>query len=173
MPSDTSDQPDPQASTADSRLARRELFSTAASGLMGLVTACGPAGSRTEVVQTPEGKVLQWERDDLLVLVSGLQDSYQQGEAIRLKVLLNNQTTRHGLYRVRTKLAGRGQQIVAEAPVATVQVKPFDASETEPVLNLTPSIVPGDYTLIVELPPWSLEGRVTGGGSLNAPLKLR
>ena len=165
MTSDDSQPPDPL-------LDRRELFSAAASGLMGFAAACNPAGARTQVVETPEGRVLQWERDDLLVLVSGLRDSYRQGEEIRLTVLLNNQTGRFGLYKVRTKLAGRGQQVVVEAPVASVQVKPYDATPLERVLHLTPTIVPGDYALIVELPPWSLEGRVTGGGSLSAALQL-
>ena len=163
--------PDSRLPTPDPH-PRRRFFRAAASGLLGLATACGPSTGQTEVLSTPEGKVLQWERDDLLVLVSGLQDSYHLGEAIHLKVILNNQTTRFGLYRLRTKLAGRGQQVVAEAPVASLQVKPFDATEVERVLSLEPSLTPGDYTLIVELPPWSLEGRTTGGGSLSAPLRL-
>ena len=161
-----------EASPSPDSHPRRHFFRAAASGLLGQATACGPGVGRTEVLSTPEGKVLQWERDDLLVLVSGLQDSYHLGEAIHLKVILNNQTTRLGLYRLRTKLAGRGQQIVVEAPVASLQVKPFDATEVERVLSLEPSLTPGDYTLIVELPPWSLEGRTTGGGSLSAPLRL-
>ena len=163
---------DPQPPGPDPRLARRELFGAAASGLMGIAAACNPAGARTQVVETPEGRVLQWERDELLVLVSGLRESYGRGDEIRFKVLLNNQTPRFGLYRLRTKLAGRGQQIVAEAPVANVQVKPFDATEVERVLTLTPSTTPGEYSLVVELPPWSLEGRVVGGGSLSAQVTL-
>src|SRR4051794_20783208 len=94
----------------DEPIRRRELFGAAASGLAGLAAACGPSGGRTEIVQTPDRKVLQWERDDLLVLVSGLRDSYRLGQEIRFKVLLNNQTPKFGLYRLRTKLAGRGQQ---------------------------------------------------------------
>jgi hypothetical protein len=31
---------------------------------------------------------------------------------------------------------------------------------------------PGDYTLSVELPPWSFEGRQTGGGTLNTPITI-
>lgn len=155
------------------RVARRELFGAAVSGLAGLAAACSGAGGRTEAVDTPEGKVYQWERDDLLVLVSGLRDSYQAGEELRFKVLLNNQTNRFGLFRVRTKLAGRGQQVVAEAPVASVQVKPFDATEVERTLGPTSALTPGDYSLVVELPPWSLEGRTLGGGALSAPVTLR
>jgi hypothetical protein len=158
--------------SAEDALPRRRFFGLAASGLLGAISACGPGGGRTEVVKTPDGKVLQWERDDLLVLVSGLQDSYRRGDEIRLTVILNNQTTKLGSYRLRTKLAGRGQQVVAEAPVANLDVKPYDASEVERVLAPTASLEPGDYTLIVELPPWSIEGRSTGGGSLSAPLRL-
>jgi hypothetical protein len=154
-------------------IARRELFGAAASGLAGLVSAaCGADNGRTQVVETPDGKVLQWERDDLLMLVSGLQESYRLGEEIRLKVILNNQTARFGLFRLRTRLAGRGQQVVAEAPVSSIQVKPFDATEVERVLPLTPSIGAGSYTLLLELPPWSLEGRTTGGGTLSVTLKI-
>ena len=163
------------ASTPDSggRVPRRELFSTAASSVLGLVAACGPAPSRTTVVSTPEGKVLQWEGDDLLVLVSGLQDAYGPGDAIRLKVMLNNQTNQAGLYRVRTKLVGRGDQALADVPVANVQVKPYDATEIERTISLPSSVAPGDYTLVLELPPWSLAGRTTGGGSLSAPVRVR
>lgn len=154
-------------------MARRELFGAAVSGLAGFAAACSTGGGRTEQVETPEGKVLQWERDELLVLVSGVQDSYRAGDEIRFKVLLNNQTSRLGLFRVRARLAGRGQQVVAEAPVANVQVKPFDATEIERTLSPTPAVTPGDYSLVVELPPWSLDGRTLGGGALSAPVRLR
>jgi hypothetical protein len=167
-----SDPPSPQTVVRGPRSPRRRFFGATASSLLGLLAACGPGTGRTEVVKTAEGKVLQWERDELLVLVSGLQDSYRRGEEIRLKVILNNQTATFGLYRLRTKLAGRGQQVVVEAPLANLQVKPFDAGEIERVLSLTPSLEPGDYTIIVELPPWSLEGRTIGGGALSAPVRL-
>jgi hypothetical protein len=166
-----SSQPDSSAPPRPT-IPRRELFSAATSGMLGFLSACGPAGSRTEVLQTPEGKVFQWERDDLLVLVSGLQDRYQVGQEIRLKVLLNNQSNKFGQFRLRTKLAGRGEQVVVEAPVASIQVKPLDAAETERVLPLTSAITPGEYTVVVELPPWNLEGRTTGGGSLSAAVRV-
>lgn len=153
-------------------IARRELLSAAASGLAGLAAACGPDGGRTVVVSTPEGKVLQWERDDLLVLVSGLQESYRQSEQITLKVILNNQATGPGVYRLRTKLAGRGQQVVAEAAVMSVQVRAFDAAEVQAALSLPARLEPGEYNLIVELPPWSIEGRTLGGGALSAAVRV-
>jgi hypothetical protein len=165
--------PQPCAEAASSQpLRRRELFGVAASSFAALVNACRPAAGRTEVVRTPEGKVHQWQSDDLLVLVSGLQESYRLGQEVRLKVMLNNQTAKLGQYRLRTKLVGRRQQVVAEAPVADMQVQPFNAGEVERVLSAVPPLEPGDYTLIVELPPWSLEGRTTGGGALSAPLQL-
>lgn len=153
-------------------IGRRELIGAAGSALAGLLSGCGPSW-RTEVVQTPEGKVLKWERDDLLVLVSGLQERYRLGGAIQLKVMLNNQSGKLGQYRVRTKLAGRGDQVVVEAPVATLGVKAFDAGEVERSLALGDTVSPGDYTLVVELPPWSLEGKVSGSGAtIGAPVHI-
>jgi hypothetical protein len=151
---------------------RRELFSTAASGLLGFVAACGPGNGRTEITRTADGRILQWQRDDLLVLVSGLQESYRLGQELRLSVMLNNQASRSGSYRVRTRLIGRGQQVVAETPVATLQVEPLDAAEIERSIELTPAVGSGDFTLSIELPPWSLDGRTVGGGALSAPLRI-
>jgi hypothetical protein len=157
---------------ADRPLGRRALFSAAVSGLAGALAACGVARDETRVVETPEGKVLQWERDDLLVLVSGLRERYRRGEEVRLTVLLNNQAGRTGQYRIRTKLAGRGEQVVVEAPVASLQVRPFDAGEVQRVLPLGSTVAAGEYTLIVELPPWTLEGQRVGGGALSAALTV-
>src|SRR6266516_1401815 len=107
-------------------------------------TPARPA-ARTEVVRTPDGKVLQWQGDDLLVLVSGLRDRYRLGQEIRLKVMLNNQTPKLGRYLLRAKLVGRRQQVVAETPLASLQVQPFDAGEVERVLSAAPPLEPGDY----------------------------
>jgi hypothetical protein len=153
-------------------LARRELLSAAASTMLGLVTACGPSAGSTQVLQTPEGKVLQWEHENLLVLVSGLEDRYRPGQEIRLRVILNNQSQKLGIYRPRTKLAGRGQQVVVETAVESVQIKPFDAATLDRVLPLSQSLASGSYTLQVELPPWSLDGRQTGGGVLTAEVEV-
>jgi hypothetical protein len=73
---------------------------------------------------------------------------------------------------VRTKLVGRAQQVVTEAPVASLQVKPLDAAELERTLELPGNLDPGDYTLVIELPPWSLDGQTVGGGSLTAGLRV-
>jgi hypothetical protein len=153
-------------------LARRELLSAAASTVLGLVTACSPGAGSTQVLQTPEGKVLQWEHENLLVLVSGLQDRYRPGQEIRLRVILNNQSQKLGIYRPRTKLAGRGQQVVVETAVESVQIKPFDAATLDRVLPLSAALATGSYTLQVELPPWSLDGRQTGGGALSAEVSI-
>lgn len=136
------------------------------------LAACGPAPSDTRVVETPEGRVLQWERDELLVLVSGLRERYHLGEQIQLQVLLNNQSSKIGQYRVRTKLAGRGDQVVVEAPVASLQIRPFDAGSVERTLPLGSTVVPGGYTLLVEVPPWTLEGQRLGGGTLSTSLTI-
>ena len=155
------------------RASRRQLFVATASSIAGFAAGCGLGGGRTEVVDTPEGRVLQWERDDLLVLVSGLAEGYRPGDQVQLKLILNNQTSRFGLYRVRTKLVGRAQQVVTEAPVASLQVKPLDAAELERTLELPGNLDPGDYTLVIELPPWSLDGRTVGGGILTAGVRVQ
>ncbi|MCC7106216.1 MAG: hypothetical protein IT307_13825 [Chloroflexi bacterium] len=156
-----------------SRINRRDLAQATMSSLAAMVTACGPSGGQTEVVDSPEGRVYRWERDDLLVLLSDLKDRYRLGEPIALKVLLNNQAGRAGTFRVRTKLMGRGQQVEAEAEVATLQVRPNDAAEVTRTLVPPASIRPGEYSVVVELPAWTLEGeRPKGGGSLTAPVQL-
>lgn len=155
------------------RASRRQLFAATASSIAGFAAGCGLSAGRTEVVDTLDGRVLQWERDDLLVLVSGLAEGYRPGDQVQLKLILNNQTSRFGLYRLRTKLVGRAQQVVTEAPVASLQVKPLDAAELERTLELPANLDPGDYTLVIELPPWSLDGRAVGGGSLTAGLRVQ
>ncbi len=125
------------------------------------------------MVQTPEGPVLQLEKDDFLVLVSGFRSNYRPGEWVVLKVIVNNQSTRFASARIRTKILGRGQQAVAEAEVASVTIKPFDATATERSVLIPSDLPPGDYALAVELPPWSFEGRVTGGAALTTPITIQ
>jgi hypothetical protein len=48
----------------------------------------------------------------------------------------------------------------------------MDATATDRVLPIPADLPPGDYTLQVELPPWSFEGRQAGGGSLTATVKV-
>lgn len=154
------------------RLGRRDLFSIVASGLTAVATACGPAGSATTVMQTPEGRVLQWEREDMTVLVSGLGESYRPGEQVRLSVLLNNGAPIPAVARVRTRLIGRGQQAVVEAEVANVTINSADAARVDRSLDLPRSLTPGDYTVMVEIPPWRLERREVGGGRLTADIRV-
>lgn len=157
----------------DQPIRRRQLARAAFSGLAALASACGPSAGATETIVGPDGKTYRWEREDLLVLVSGLKERYRLGETISLKVLLNNQAAKFGTFRVRTKLSGRGQQVEAEAEVATVQVRPNDAAEVERALLVPRSLRPGDYAVVVELPAWTLQGeRPKGGGSLTAPVML-
>lgn len=152
------------------RVDRRAALGIWASGLTGLISACTERGV-TEV-DGPGGKVLQMERDDLFVLVSDFQPQYRPGDTLGLKVIINNQSSRFATARVRTKLIGRGQQVVVEAEVVSVNIRPMDATPIDRSLLLPNDLPPGDYTLQVELPPWSFEGRQTGGGSLNASVKI-
>ena len=78
---------------------------------------------------------------------------------------------RIGPYRL-TRLVGRGQQPVVEAEVASLNVKPMDAAVAERTLQIPRVLAPGDYTLQVELPAWSFEGRQTGGGTLSTGVKI-
>src|SRR5437764_3376419 len=130
-----------------------------ASGVAAWVAACGSDAGRgeTRVVDDPAlGTVHQWEKDELLVLASGLQPGYHPGDEIRFELLFNNQRHAPVSLRVRTKLLGRGQQAVVEAPVLPVDVPSEDAVKLERTLRLPRSLPPGDYTLEVELPPWQL-----------------
>jgi hypothetical protein len=152
------------------RVDRRAALGIWASGLMGLASACGERGV-TEI-DGPDGKILQLEKDDFLVLVSDFAPRYQPGDRVTVKVLVNNQSTRFATARVRTRLLGRGQQAVVEAEVVTLNVKPLDAATTERSFLIPLDLSPGDYTLQVELPAWSFEGRQTGGGTLSTTVKI-
>lgn len=154
----------------DQRVRRRAALGIWASALTSVVAACG--NKDTTVLQTPDGPVLQLGKDDFLVLVSGFKDAYRPGERIDLKVLLNNQSSRFAQARIRTRLVGRGQQAIVEAEVVAANVKPFDATAVERTLQLPTTVTPGEYTLQVELPPWSFEGRQAGGGQLNTTVKV-
>ena len=153
------------------RVDRRAALGIWATGAVSAVAAaCGERGS--SVIQTPEGPVLQLAKDDFLVLVSGFQTAYHPGDRIGLKVIVNNQSSRFATARVRTRLLGRGQQALVEAEVATINIKPMDATALERSLLLPRDLTTGEYTLSVELPPWSFEGRQAGGGTLNATVKI-
>ena len=152
------------------KVGRRAAFGVWASGVMGVASAC--TDRNVTVIDGPDGRVLQLERDELLVLVSDFKQQYLPGERIVVKVLINNQSGRFATARIRTKLLGRGQQPVVEAEVASVNIRPMDATPTERVLLLPNDLPAGDYQLQVELPPWSFEGRQTGGGSLTTPIKI-
>ena len=152
------------------RVGRRAALGIWASGLTGLTSACTDRG--VSEINSPEGKILQLQKDDFLVLVSDFAAQYQPGDRITLKVLLNNQSSRFATARVRTRLLGRGQQPVVEAEVVSLNVKPLDAAATERALLIPRDLPPGDYTLQVELPAWSFEGRQAGGGTLNTTVKI-
>ncbi len=154
----------------DQPVSRRAWLAALVSGAGVVAAAC--KSDATEV-DTPEGKVLQWEGDDMLVLVSGVQPSYRTGETIKLNVLVNNQTTRLAEVKIRTKLLGKGDQPVVQADAVTLTVKSDDAANVDQQLLLGKSLPAGDYVVSVELPPWRLDGRESGqGASLRAPVQI-
>jgi hypothetical protein len=152
------------------RVGRRAAIGIWASGLTGLTSAC--TDRAVSEIDTPDGKILQLQKDDLLVLVSDFASQYQPGDRITLKVLINNQSSRFAQARVRTRLLGRGQQAVVEAEVVSVNIRPLDATPVDRELLIPTNLPPGDYTLQVELPAWSFEGRQTGGGTLSTAVKI-
>jgi hypothetical protein len=152
------------------RVNRRAALGIWTSGLMGLTSACSDRD--VTVIDSPDGKILQLQKDDFLVLVSDFAAQYKPGDRITLTVLINNQSTRYATARVRTRLLGRGQQAVVEAEVVSVNIKPRDATKIDRELTIPLDLPPGDYTLQVELPAWSFEGRQTGGGTLNTAVKI-
>jgi hypothetical protein len=152
-------------------VSRRLWLTGLVSGAGMLVAACGSPGA--QVLDTPEGRVLQYEGDDLLVLVSGAQPSYHVGDTMHLNLMVNNQSTGYVQVRLRTKLLGRGDQPVLQADPVSLDVKTDDASSADQELQITPDLLPGDYTLSVEVPPWKLDGKDFGrGGTLRAPVRL-
>ena len=152
-------------------MSRRLWLAGLVSGAGMLAAACGSPGA--QVLDTPEGRVLQYEGDDLLVLVSGAQPSYHVGDTMHLNLMVNNQSTGFVQVRLRTKLLGRGDQPVVQADPVSLDVKVDDASSADQDVQITPDVLPGDYTLSVEVPPWKLDGREFGrGATLRAPVRL-
>jgi hypothetical protein len=156
----------------DQPLSRRAWIATVLTGATSMTAAACQLSAAT-VLETPEGRVMQWEGDDLLVLVSGLQPSYRLGEVIRLTLLVNNQSTKLAQVRLRAKLLGRGDQPVVQAEPTLLTVRPEDAASQDVELPLGRSLLVSDYTLAVEVPPWKLDGRDTGRGTtLRAPVRI-
>jgi hypothetical protein len=136
-----------------------------------LAAACAPASS--QVLDTPEGRVVQYEGDDLLILVSGLQPSYQLGDTVHLNLLVNNQSAGFVQIKLRTKLLGRADQPVVQPEPVSMDVKSDDATNVDQSFILPRDLLTGDYTLSVEVPPWKLDGREFGvGATLRAPVRL-
>jgi hypothetical protein len=155
----------------DRPVTRRAWFAALVSGAGLLAAACAPSSS--QVLDTPEGRVLQYEGDDVLVLVSGLDPSYHVGETMHLNLLVNNQGSGFIQIKLRTKVLGRGDQPVVQPDPVQLEVKSEDASSADQDVFLPRDLVPGDYTLSVEVPPWKLDGREFGvGATLRAPVHL-
>src|SRR5499427_10093550 len=100
----------PSGLRSDQPVSRRAWFAAIVSGAGLLAAACAPPSS--QVLDTPEGRILQYEGDDLLILVSGLQPSYQLGDTVHLNLLVNNQSAGFVQIKLRTKLLGRADQPV-------------------------------------------------------------
>ncbi len=155
----------------DQPLSRRAWFAAVVSGAGLLAAACSSGGS--QVLDTPEGRILQYEGDDLLVLVSGLQPSYHLGDTVHLNLLVNNQSAGFVQVKLRTKLLGRADQPVVQPDPVSLDVKSDDASSADQSFILPRDLLTGDYTLSVEVPPWKLDGREVGvGATLRGPVRL-
>jgi hypothetical protein len=156
---------------ADQRVSRRMWFAAMVSGAGLLAAACAPGGS--QVLDTPEGRIVQYEGDDLLILVSGLQPSYHLGDEMHLNLMVNNQSAGFVQIKLRTKLLGRADQPVVQPDPINLDVKSDDASSADQSFILPRDLLAGDYTLSVEVPPWKLDGREVGvGATLRAPVHL-
>jgi hypothetical protein len=60
-----------------------------------------------------------------------------------------------------------------QAEPVVVSVKSDDAGSVDQDLPLGRDLLPGDYTLSVEVPPWKLDGRDFGrGGTVRAPVRV-
>jgi hypothetical protein len=155
----------------DRPVSRRAWLAGLVSGVSLAAAACvSPAAT---VVDTPEGRVLQYEGDDLLVLVSGSQSEYTVGDTVHLNLLVNNQSTGYVQVRLRTKLLGRADQPVVQAEPVVLNAKAYDASSFDQDVVLPRDLLPGDYTLSIEVPPWKLDGKDFGrGGTIRAPVRL-
>src|SRR5438067_4662743 len=155
----------------DVPVSRRAWLAALISGAGLLAAACSSGGS--QVLDTPEGRVMQYEGDDLLILVSGLQPTYHVGDQVQLNLLVNNQSTGFVQIKLRTKLLGRADQPVVQPDPVMLEVKSDDASSQDQSFILPRDLLPGDYTLSVEVPPWKLDGREFGvGATLRAPVRL-
>src|SRR5919202_2664567 len=91
---------------------RRMVVAAVLSSASAFAAACGSGSPGANVLDTPEGRVLQYEGDDLLVLVSGLQPSYRAGDHVHLNLMVNNQSAGFAQVKLRTKLLGRAGQAV-------------------------------------------------------------
>jgi hypothetical protein len=155
----------------DPIVSRRAWLAGLVSGVSLMAAACSSPGA--SVLDTPDGRVMQYEGDDLLVLVSGVKPTYAVGDSVHLNLLVNNQSAGYVQVRLRTKLLGRGDQPVVQIDPAQLSVKSDDAGSVDQDLPLARDLVPGDYTLSVEVPPWKLDGRDFGrGATLRAPVRL-
>src|ERR1700737_1011664 len=110
-------------------VSRRAWFAGLVSGAGLLAAACNSPGA--QVLDTPEGRVLQYEGDNLLVRGRGPQPKYQLGDSMHLTLLVNNQSAGYVQVRLRTKLLGRGDQPVVQADPSLITVKTDAAASAD------------------------------------------
>lgn len=137
--------------------------------------ACAEGSSATvQVLESEQGRVLSWEKDDLLVLVANVQPRYRAGEQIAFEITFNNQARDTTTVRYRARLLGRGGQAVAELASTTDPISSDGAVVERPALAIPASLPPGQYTLVVEIPPWRRLGlgREIGGGQVATEVTI-
>lgn len=140
-----------------------------------IAAACSEGSSATvQVLESEQGRVLSWEKDDLLVLVANVQPRYRAGSAIAFEITFNNQARDPATIRYRARLLGRGGQAVAELADTTEPIASDGAVVERPALMIPASLPPGQYTLAVEIPPWRRQGlgREVGGGQVTTEITI-
>jgi hypothetical protein len=127
-------------------LSRRAWLAGLVSSASVIAAACSSPGA--VVLDTPEGRVLQYEGDDALILVSGAQPSYRLGESMRLNLQVNNQSTSPISVRAEPRSRGGRSATAGHQRCSTCGRR----SNVDQVLPWG-STLPGDYTLSIEVPP--------------------
>src|SRR5207302_9592263 len=101
------------------------------------------------------------------------ETSYNAADQMHLSLLGNHRSAGFAQVKLRTKLLGRGDQPVVQPDPVALDVKSDEANSVNQDVLLPRDLLPGDYALSIEVPPWKLDGREFGGGAnLRAPVRL-